>query len=79
MCIRPDDILLSKRPFKSSARNLFKGEIAEIAERGPLVKIKVAAGMDFVVLITRRSLLEMGLTVGSEAYLSFKASSVLVF
>lgn len=79
VCIRPDDILLSKRPFKSSARNLFKGEIAEIAERGPLVKIKVAAGMDFVVLITRRSLLEMGLTVGSEAYLSFKASSVLVF
>jgi len=79
VCVRPEDILVSKKSFKSSARNLFKGKLVDISERGPLVKLRVAAGVNFVVLITRRSLLEMGLTAGSEVYLSFKASSVHVF
>lgn len=79
VCIRPEEILLSKKSFKSSARNLFKGEIVEVSERGAMAKLKVAAGVDFVVLITRRSLLEMGLKKGSEVYLSFKASSLRVF
>ncbi len=79
VCVRPEDILVSKKAFKSSARNLFKGKVIEISERGPLVKLRVAAGVNFVVLITRRSLLDMGLTTGSEVYLSFKTSSVHVF
>lgn len=79
VCIRPEEILLSRKSFKSSARNLFKGEIVEVSERGAMAKLKVAAGVDFVVLITRRSLLEMGLKKESEVYLSFKASSLRVF
>jgi molybdopterin-binding protein len=79
VCVRPEDILISKKPFKSSARNLFKGKVVEISERGPLIKLKVAAGINFVIFITRRSFLEMAINVGSEVYLSFKASSVHVF
>lgn len=74
--VRPEDIILSKGKFESSARNVFKGNIVEIFDRGPLVKLKVDAGKEFVVQITKRSFVEMGLNLGAEVYLTFKASSV---
>ena len=74
--LRPEDIILSKSKFESSARNIFKGNIVEIFDQGPLVKLKVDAGKEFIVQITKRSFLEMGLNLGAEVYLTFKASSV---
>ncbi|MFQ6068559.1 MAG: molybdopterin-binding protein [Candidatus Bathyarchaeia archaeon] len=74
--IRPEDIIISKKKFESSARNVFKGKIVEISERGPLVRLKVDAGKEFIAQITKKSFVEMGLNVGSQIYLTFKASSV---
>ena len=74
--IRPEDIILSKRRLESSARNVFEGKIVEVSDQGPLVRLKVDAGEEFVVQITKRSFIEMGLNVGSQIYLTFKASSV---
>jgi len=78
VCIRPEDILLSKRPIKSSGRNMLRGKITEISDRGPTVRLRVDVGRELVVIITKRSCLDMKLRIGSGVYASFKASSVHV-
>ncbi|MGA1823983.1 MAG: ABC transporter ATP-binding protein [bacterium] len=74
--IDPDDIIISKEPFASSARNHFKGVITQIAGQSEKILIEVKAEELFKASITRTSLNEMGLNIGSEVYLTFKASSV---
>ncbi len=77
--IRPEDILLSLEPLRSSARNVFRGHITHIADRGTVIVVTVTVPPDFVCLITRRSLEEMSLHEGREVYIAFKASAVHVF
>ena len=74
--VKPEDIILSKGRVESSARNQFKGRITAVEDLGPVVRLKVDVGRVFTVQITRRSFSEMRLNVGSEVYLTFKASSV---
>jgi len=74
--VRPEDIILSVNPIVSSARNSFEGRIVEISDIGTIVKLRVKAGRDFTVQITKRSFNEMHLNVDSKVYLAFKASSV---
>ena len=74
--ISPEDIILSKQFIETSARNEYKGRIIAIEEQGSIIRLRIDAGRAFTVQITKRSLVEMGLNVGSEVYMSFKASSV---
>ncbi len=74
--VRPEDILLSTKALKSSARNVFKGTIVGITDLGGIAKITVDAGKKFSIQITKKSLIEMKLAVGSEIFLAFKASAV---
>ncbi|MFQ6074911.1 MAG: ABC transporter ATP-binding protein [Candidatus Bathyarchaeia archaeon] len=73
---RPEDIILSRRPIESSARNVFKGRVVSLSDLGVLIRLRVDVGREFVVQITKRSFVEMRLNVGSEVFLTFKASSV---
>ncbi|MFA5367346.1 MAG: ABC transporter ATP-binding protein [Dehalococcoidia bacterium] len=77
--IRPEDILISRDMLISSARNSIKGKITRIDDRGATLYVTVAAPMEFVCLVTRRSYEELKLAEGGEAYLTFKASAVHVF
>jgi molybdopterin-binding protein len=74
--ISPQDIILSKNLLKSSARNVFKGKIIQIADLGLLVKLTVDVGKPFTVQITKRSFSEMALNLNVEVFIVFKASSV---
>ena len=74
--VRPEDIILSKRQISSSARNTFGGKIVGITDLGSIVKLKIDSGKEFTVQITKRSFIEMGLSLSSKVYLAFKASSV---
>lgn len=76
--VNPEDIIISRNQFVSSARNIFKGKITEIVDLGSLVKLKVFVGRSFVVQITKRSFSEMSLGLDTEVFLTFKASSVQV-
>jgi molybdopterin-binding protein len=76
--VRPEDILVSTEPLHSSARNVFRGTIVGVTDVGSTVRLSVDAGKKFCVKITKKSLNEMNLNVGSEVYLTFKASSVSV-
>lgn len=85
--IRPEDIIISREPLRSSARNSFRGRIVDIADKGTVVYVTVrvpfgsAQGKppDFTCVITRTSLEEMELRQGLEVYISFKASAIHVF
>ncbi|MCD6243186.1 ABC transporter ATP-binding protein [Candidatus Bathyarchaeota archaeon] len=75
--IRPDDIIISKSPLKSSMRNVLRGKISDFIDMGSLISLMVKVeGLSFVALITKRSFIEMKLERGKEVYISFKASSI---
>lgn len=74
--VRPEDIIISKEKLVSSARNVFKGEVVGVSDLGDKVKLRINAGKDFIVQITKRSFTEMQLNIGSSIFLTFKASSV---
>jgi tungstate transport system ATP-binding protein len=76
--VSPEDIILSKERFESSARNSFRGRIVEIQDLGSLVRLKVDVGRLFTVQITKRSFNVMGLNLDSDVVMAFKASSVQV-
>ena len=54
----------------------FEGKITGVTDLGSIVRLTVEAGKKFSVQITKKSLIEMNLNVGSEVYLTFKASAV---
>jgi len=74
--VRPEDIIVSTKPLNSSARNVFNGRIVRITDLGSVARLTVDGGKKFSVQITKRSLIEMRLNVGSTVFLTFKASSV---
>ena len=76
--INPEDIIVAKERLQSSARNVFAGKISKIIEENGLVQLEVQAEETFRVQITRLSFHEMGLTLGSQVFVIFKASSVHV-
>ena len=77
--VRPEDILVSKEPLISSARNSLKGTITSISDRGSTIHLTVSTPLDFVCIVTRRSFDELNIEKGGEVYITFKASSVHVF
>lgn len=74
--VSPQDIILSKKPLESSARNVLNGRIIQISDSDGLVKLAVDVGRPFTVQITRRSFDELKINLDSEVFLTFKASSV---
>lgn len=76
--VRPEDIILSSSRLVSSARNVFRGKVTEVSDFGDTVKLRVDAGKEFVAQITRRSFEGMELNIGSQVYLTFKASAVRI-
>jgi molybdopterin-binding protein len=74
--VMPEDIILSKTKFASSARNVFEGRIVEILDLGSTVRLRIDAGKQFVVQITKHSFIEMQLNLSSKVFVTFKASSV---
>jgi len=76
--IRPEEIVVSKIPLQSSARNVFKGKVTEASDRGNNVQLKADVGREFTALITRKSFDEMQVTIGSDVYLVIKAQAIQV-
>jgi molybdopterin-binding protein len=66
--------------MKVSARNQFKGKVIRIDEGAvnSIVSIDIGGGNVVVSTVSRASVKELGLTVGSTAYAIIKATSVQV-
>jgi molybdate transport system regulatory protein len=76
-----DDFLLVRRmALKTSARNQFVGKIKQI-KHGAIndeVELEVAGGQKIVAIVTHDSTIELGLSIGAEAFALVKASSIIL-
>jgi molybdopterin-binding protein len=77
--IRPEDILISSEPIRSSARNCFPGTITNIVDKGSTLYISVNIPPELSCLVTRHSFEELELHEGKKVYVTFKASSIHLF
>jgi molybdopterin-binding protein len=78
--VQPEEILLSRRPFDSSARNQFRCTVEEWEHAGALLSVTVSSGpLRLSALITHASFRALGVEVGRELYCTFKSSAVHCF
>ncbi|MDD3857956.1 MAG: ATP-binding cassette domain-containing protein [Methanoculleus sp.] len=77
--IRPEEVILSRQPFESSAANTFRGTVTAIRQNGIFSRVFVDTGLPFVAVLTPQSVARLGLVEGEPAYVTFKASAVHVF
>jgi molybdopterin-binding protein len=75
--IRAEEILLSVEPHPSSARNVFRGRIIEVASAGALTRVTLEIHQTpLIAALTTRSAEELALVTGREVWASFKAMAV---
>jgi molybdate/tungstate transport system ATP-binding protein len=74
--IAAEDIILSEKPFETSAINRFQGVIKETWMAGTGMEIVIDAGVEFVVAVSRTSFDKLHLQPGKSIWLTFKASAV---
>jgi len=81
IAIRPEDIVLSRESFTSSMRNLFRGTVSGVFDRGFYYEVHVRTTEEatFKSLITRKSLFELGVREGVEILFSFKSTAIHSF
>jgi tungstate transport system ATP-binding protein len=78
--IPAESIVLSNDERPTSERNRFRGNITGIVQKVHFLDVSVlCSGVTFVSRITGDALSELALDIGSEVYISFKASAVHVF
>ncbi|MDU5106340.1 MULTISPECIES: excisionase family DNA-binding protein [unclassified Clostridium] len=77
--IRPEDIILSKGSFISSARNVHKGIVSDIIINGNSAKVILDIGIPLVALITKKSLSDLSIEKGTELFAIFKTMCVRVY
>ena len=80
IAISPTDIVVSREPLHSSARNQFIGRVSRVSEDGRGgVSLMVDVGVELAVRITRGALDDLGITLGASVVLSVKAVAIKVF
>jgi molybdate/tungstate transport system ATP-binding protein len=77
IAIRPEDIVISRKPLTSSMRNAFRGKVTGVLDQGFSYEVHVQVGQIFFKsLITKRSLVELDIHEGSEVVLSCKSTAI---
>ena len=78
--IRAEEVTLAPAdaaPQRTSARNEFRGRVAEVATLGALTRVTVdVAGTPLVAALTTRSAQDLGIVAGREVVAAFKAMAV---
>lgn len=79
LCIRPEDVTLSSSGNGAgSARNVFEGTARSIGALGPFRRIDLDCGFPIAALVTWKAVEDLGILVGSDVQVAFKASAVHV-
>jgi molybdopterin-binding protein len=80
ICLRPEEILLGlpDATAPTSARNRMTGVVERVVVEGPVARVTVDSGCTLRVLVTRRSVEDLGLRRGARVGLTFKATAVHV-
>jgi len=77
--VRPEDVIVSDEPMRSSADNSFSGIVSRVIDRGPILYVTVSLPPEIICLVTRRSSREMQIAEGKPVHVAFAASSVHLF
>jgi len=76
--IRPEEIVLSLRELRGSARNTLAGTVMSVSLDGPLGTVVLDCGFRLEVLITAISAGDLALRPGQQIYATVKATAVKV-
>lgn len=79
IAIDPKQIVISRNKLDSSMQNSFQGKITGMTEDNGRVKLSVASDEEFQAVVTHKALEKLSLTIGTEVWISFKSSYILVF
>jgi molybdopterin-binding protein len=74
-----NELILSRDPLESSARNQLRGVVRDAEENGALLRVTVDCGVMLQALITRASAAELGVETGRGCVVTFKASAVRLY
>lgn len=75
LILRSEDIIVSRTPSETSARNTFRGTVVDIAPVRRGIEITVDIGLEITALITRESLEGLHLDIGQTVWIYFKATA----
>ncbi len=75
LMLRSEDIIVTKKPSETSARNTFRGTIIDIAPVRRGIELTVDIGMEITALITRESREGLHLDIGQTVWIYFKATA----
>ncbi|HET7790756.1 MAG TPA: ABC transporter ATP-binding protein [Gemmatimonadales bacterium] len=79
LAVPPTDVLVSREPLPSSARNVFRGKVTRLARQRGGVHLSADVGVELVAAITEEATRDLALAPGASVVFSFKASAVRVF
>ena len=75
--VRSEEVVLSRTPQSTSARNEFLGRVVEVGALGAFARVTLDVdGIPLVAAVTTRSVQEMTLREGAMVYATFKAMAV---
>ncbi|MDR0981167.1 MAG: ABC transporter ATP-binding protein [Methanocalculaceae archaeon] len=77
--IRPEELILSRERFESSAVNSFRGTITGVEDTGLYQYAYVDIGITLAAAVTRQSMERLHFAIGDEVTVTFKATAVQVF
>jgi molybdate/tungstate transport system ATP-binding protein len=80
IAVRPEDIVISLKPLKSSIRNSFQGTISGIIDQGFLYEVHIRVqNVVFTSLVTKGAAIDLSLDIGTTVHISFKSSAMHIF
>jgi molybdate transport system ATP-binding protein/molybdate/tungstate transport system ATP-binding protein len=74
-----DEIILSRNPLVSSARNQLPGTVRDVQPRDRLLVVSVDCGVVLRALITPAAASEIGVEKGCNCMVTFKASAIRLY
>lgn len=76
VCIRPQDLVVSKHPDINSARNHFQARIISIEPYQLEYRLYLDCGFNLIASVTKQSIENLGLKVDNNIFVSFKATAI---
>ena len=77
--IRPESILITRSAPPDGSANVFLATVSRITNKGSIVEVVAAIPPGLTCLLTRYGFDQLGLTIGSQVYLTIPRSAVCAF
>ncbi|HPD14197.1 MAG TPA: ABC transporter ATP-binding protein [Planctomycetota bacterium] len=76
VCVRPEDVFVSRYKPEGSVRNWFEGTISDLRPYGRTLGLTLECGFRLRALVTPSAFRELSLALGAQAWAGVKATSI---